>query len=77
MNYQRRYNGILKAKRLLRVWRARGLTEFAGFYSDHGRFAKRLLQTRTPCSCLVCGNPRRYFGEKTMQERRAETLDEF
>nr|WP_322261277.1 hypothetical protein [Brucella pseudintermedia] len=22
------------------------------------------------CSCAMCGNPRRYFGEKTIQERR-------
>lgn len=24
------------------------------------------------CSCYMCGNPRRYSGEQTMQERRAE-----
>lgn len=23
-----------------------------------------------PCSCWMCGNPRRYFGELTVQERR-------
>jgi hypothetical protein len=22
------------------------------------------------CSCYMCGNPRKYFGEPTMQERR-------
>lgn len=22
------------------------------------------------CSCLMCGNPRKYFGEKTLQERK-------
>lgn len=27
---------------------------------------------RTPCSCALCGNPRRYTGEVTRQERRAE-----
>ena len=31
-----------------------------------GRFA----QTRKPCSCFMCGNPRRHFGEKTIRERR-------
>jgi len=25
---------------------------------------------RKPCSCWMCGNPRRYFGEPTVQERR-------
>lgn len=35
--------------------------------------AKRLGQvvdTPTPCSCYMCGNPRKYFNEKTVQECR-------
>ena len=24
------------------------------------------------CSCPMCGNPRRHFGERTLQERRAD-----
>lgn len=24
------------------------------------------------CSCIMCGNPRRQFGQRTMQERRAD-----
>lgn len=31
-----------------------------------------VIDTPTPCSCWMCGNPRRHFGEKTIQERRAE-----
>lgn len=34
--------------------------------------ADQVVDTPTPCSCWMCGNPRRYFGEKTIQERRAE-----
>ncbi len=30
----------------------------------------------TPCSCWMCGNPRRYFGERSLQERRANQEDE-
>ena len=26
--------------------------------------------TTTQCSCAMCGNPRKYFNEKTMQEKR-------
>ncbi len=26
--------------------------------------------TPKPCSCFVCGNPRRYFNEKTLAELR-------
>jgi len=31
-----------------------------------------LANTRTVCSCWMCGNPRRYFGEHTLAERRAD-----
>jgi hypothetical protein len=27
---------------------------------------------RTPCSCSMCGNPRRHFGQATLQEQRAD-----
>ena len=29
-----------------------------------------LLHTATRCSCWMCGNPRRYWGERTIQEIR-------
>jgi hypothetical protein len=31
----------------------------------------RVVDTPTPCSCWMCGNPRKYFGERTIGERRA------
>ena len=38
----------------------------------HGDVSKRqleiLVNTRKPCSCYMCGNPRRLFGEITRQE---------
>lgn len=30
-----------------------------------------LANTPHPCSCYACGNPRRHFGEVTIQEKRA------
>ena len=27
--------------------------------------------TPASCSCPMCGNPRKWFGERTVQERRA------
>lgn len=30
----------------------------------------KVVDTPTPCSCWMCGNPRRYSGERTIQERR-------
>lgn len=32
----------------------------------------RYISTRVPCSCWMCGNPRRHFHERTRQERLAE-----
>lgn len=31
-------------------------------------FADHMAQ----CSCHMCGNPRKHFGEKTMQEKKAD-----
>jgi hypothetical protein len=36
------------------------------------KFVGRMARTRKPCSCSMCGNPRKYFNEKTMRERRQE-----
>ncbi|KMO20794.1 hypothetical protein QR78_09875 [Methylobacterium indicum] len=33
-------------------------------------------RTPTPCSCWMCGNPRRWLDEVTVQERRAFQADE-
>lgn len=31
----------------------------------------KVIDTPTPCSCWMCGNPRRYQNKLTCQERRA------
>ena len=31
---------------------------------------KQVIRTPKPCSCFICGNPRKFFKEKTVQERR-------
>lgn len=33
---------------------------------------RKLAENRKPCSCYMCGNPRRMFKEKTIQEKRFE-----
>jgi len=37
---------------------------------EHPRSLAGVVDTPTPCSCWMCGNRRRYFGERTLQERR-------
>ena len=45
------------------------------YYSGYGRHRDdvqgMLANTATLCSCSMCGNPRKYFGEKTRQEALA------
>ncbi len=31
-----------------------------------------IVDTPCICSCTMCGNPRKHFGEKTIQEKRVE-----
>lgn len=33
-------------------------------------------KTNTRCSCWMCGNPRKYFGQRTIQELRAPSIIE-
>ena len=38
--------------------------------SKYNGKGKSMAQTPTLCSCWMCGNPRKWFGLKTIQERR-------
>jgi hypothetical protein len=75
MNYLRREAGIRKAQKVLAVWRATVPAYLRSDFADDGPIAQRLLRTRVPCSGPCCGNPRRWWGEKTRQERRMEEVD--
>ncbi len=37
---------------------------------DNPRLLGICVNTPHPCSCYVCGNPRKHFNEKTIQEKR-------
>lgn len=34
-----------------------------------------MRKTGTPCSCVSCGNPRKWFGLKTRQELKADSSE--
>jgi len=44
------------------------------YWGRDGKLTERqigmALHTPAICSCWMCGNPRRYFGERTVQEQR-------
>jgi hypothetical protein len=44
--------------------------QWGGWAKDNPKRLGKLVDTPKPCSCNMCGNPRKYFNEETMQERR-------
>ncbi|WP_085552125.1 hypothetical protein [Azospirillum agricola] len=53
--------------------RARMLARAKRYYP--GQRHQRLADNLASCSCWMCGNPRRWHGEVTMQERRQDVRD--
>jgi len=68
--HQRLEMGRNKARKIIKAWR--GWWGHKEWLSEDGKIFKTLVHTRKPCSCHMCGNPRRYFGEVTKQERIAD-----
>jgi len=67
--FWRRQQGLKRAKRVWDVYRACSLHPRQ--FDPNKLILNRLYKTRKPCSCIVCGNRRRYYG-RTMQERRRD-----
>jgi len=44
---------------------------YNGDETQRQKHIRQMAETRHPCSCHMCGNPRRMFNEKTMQEIRS------
>jgi hypothetical protein len=58
--------------------RARAL--YGGYFlntPDEARCIGRFAHTRAVCSCYACGNPRRYFHELPVQERRLRQKERY
>lgn len=54
------------------------LKDLKEWFDDDGvdRKIKCVAENRKKCSCLMCGNPRKYWKEKTIQEKRFEAVME-
>lgn len=53
-----------------RVKRFDWIKSFKAYYTPEelDQFVKHLAETRHPCSCYMCGNARKMWKQKTMQE---------
>ena len=67
---RRIYNDGVKAKRQKDILKAYG-ADFKPFESAN-YYAKRHALNCGNSNCVLCGNPRKFFGEKTVQEKRFE-----
>jgi hypothetical protein len=64
-------------KRSLRRHHAERLKEkrssfYNSVHKDDPKRLGQLVHTATVCSCIMCGNPRTHFGNKTIQEQKSE-----
>jgi hypothetical protein len=66
---RRAQRAAIKARRIRRIWWLHGPTWPAG--SSHIGIA---IDTPKSCSCAMCGNPRTYYGDRTIQERRHDWI---
>lgn len=53
---------------LRRAHKARMIEKARKLYGKY--YHPKLVNNRTACSCMMCGNPRKWFGERSIQERR-------
>jgi len=67
---ERRLLGVKRAKRVVDVQSKRWFDHIL-YHTNEERYFGRLVNTRHPCSCEMCGNPRRTMGELIKQERLA------
>jgi hypothetical protein len=52
--------------------KSRVRTYHGGSAAGDPRHIGRIAHARQQCSCRMCGNPRRYWKEQTIQELRAD-----
>ena len=77
MNPCRRRRGVLKALKVLKIWSSLGIHDYLKDFKEKKKYIRSMVNTRKPCSCSMCGNPRRNKWESndsriTRQEKRAE-----
>jgi len=64
----RRLSGILKAKKLL-------VCPWNDYLNNDTNEFNRRIKTRKVCSCWMCGNPRRFFKDKTTIQEKKNLID--
>ena len=71
MNKDKRQKRFLQKDRHIERQFDIAKTNNHGYYNDNNKHKLHKLKA-FHCSCWMCGNPRKYFGEKTWQETKFE-----
>ena len=66
---RRNKHGTKRAEKLARIFRAKWYDP--NHTIDWEKWIAHARKTRVPCSCSMCGNPRKHHNELTPQEKRA------
>jgi len=61
-----------RAQRRFRLHAMKAKAERVYYYYNVPGAARKLANHLASCSCRMCGNPRKYFHEKTRQELKAD-----
>jgi hypothetical protein len=70
INSQRRHRDETAVKKQVKIAKAHGLTNKDKAIKEPHRLAKHHAMDCGQPGCLMCGNPRKIFKERTAQEKR-------
>lgn len=70
LNSQRRHRDETAVKRQVKIAKAHGLTNKDKAIKEPHRMAKHHAMDCGQPGCMLCGNPRKIFKERTAQEKR-------
>ena len=70
LNSQRRHRDETAVKKQVKIAKAHGLTNKDKSIKEPHRMAKHHAMDCGQPGCMLCGNPRKIFKERTQQEKR-------
>lgn len=70
LNSRRRHKNDVAVARQVKIARAHGLTDKDRSIKEPHRMAKHHAMDCGQPGCMLCGNPRKIFKERTTQEKR-------
>jgi hypothetical protein len=70
LNSQRRHRDETAVKKQVKIAKAHGLTNKDKAVKEPHRLAKHHAMDCGQSGCMLCGNPRKIFKERTAQEKR-------